>query len=253
VAPRSVGRAPVPPVIIDTVEAVGKHLLIGFGDGLVLETHLRMTGSWHLYRIGEVWQRPVWQRRVSVAVDDWIAVCFNAPVVRTWPRRGSVLSAAAPSIERLGPDLCVIDTSQSEVFAGAVEVVLERVAQLIDPDTEIADVLLDQRGASGIGNVYKSEVLWACQVDPFAVVRGLAPPTLRDLYRQATMLLQANLGDGARRTMPGGGLAVYGRRGRRCPRCGTAVRSRPQGKHRRTTYWCPTCQPSTSTSSLPVA
>jgi endonuclease-8 len=245
-----VGTAPRPPVRIETVQAVGKHLLIAFADGLVLETHLRMTGSWHLYRTGETWQRPEWQRRVSVAVDDWIAVCFNAPIVRTWMRRAEDLAEAAPSMVRLGPDLCVIDTSSFDVFAATLDDVVERVTALVEPDTQIADALLDQRIASGIGNVYKSEVLWACRVDPFAVASQVDPATLRDLYQRATVLLQANLGEGRRSTMTGGGLAVYGRRGRPCPRCGAPVRSIAQGKHRRSTYWCATCQ-SPSPVSVP--
>ncbi len=93
-----------------------------------------------------------------------------------------------------------------------------------------------------IGNVYKSEVCFACRVDPFASIGALDEGVRRRLYSTATRQLQANLGQ-ARRTTWGPGLAVYGRRGQPCPRCGTPVRMARQGELARTTYWCPSCQP----------
>jgi endonuclease-8 len=104
-------------------------------------------------------------------------------------------------------------------------------------------VLLDQRPASGIGNVYRSEVLWACRVDPFASVGDLDDATLRELYGTANRQLRANLRDWRRRTY-GDGVAVYDRAGRPCPRCGTPIRNRKLGEQARTTWWCPTCQTS---------
>src|SRR5215471_11298674 len=65
---------------IESVSARGKHLLIAFSGGLVLRTHLRMNGSWHLYRTGVRWQRPFRDMRVLVATDDVEAVGFNVPV-----------------------------------------------------------------------------------------------------------------------------------------------------------------------------
>ncbi|HJP71314.1 MAG TPA: DNA-formamidopyrimidine glycosylase family protein, partial [Candidatus Limnocylindria bacterium] len=46
---------------VASVEARGKHLLVGFDNGLTLRTHLRMTGSWHRYRPGERWRLPMRQ------------------------------------------------------------------------------------------------------------------------------------------------------------------------------------------------
>ena len=43
---------------IERVDARGKHLLMWFSGDLVLRTHMRMHGSWHIYRPGERWQRP---------------------------------------------------------------------------------------------------------------------------------------------------------------------------------------------------
>ena len=228
-APRIDGERPHPGTMIETVEAVGKHLLVHFDDGLTLQTHMMMSGSWHLYRTGERWQRPRHTARVVIEVDDWVAVCFLAPVVRSY-------RAAAPRtpIDHLGVDLCRADVD--------VEVALRRIASFAVP-SEIAGVLLDQRIACGIGNVYKSETLWSCRVNPFTRLRDLHESTLRSLFATAARLLQVNLANGARTTVATGGLAVYGRIRRPCLRCGTPIERCAQGRPPRVTYWCPRCQP----------
>ncbi|MEY2436410.1 MAG: endonuclease [Acidimicrobiaceae bacterium] len=227
-APRAVGRPPRPGTVIETVEAVGKHLLIRFADGTTLRTHMRMTGSWHLYRTGERWQRPRHLARAVVEVEGWVAVCFSAPVVE--------LERGDERIAHLGPDL-----TNPEVTDADIEVAVERMATCSGPGDEIGAVLLDQRVACGVGNVYKSEVLFACAIDPFATVAAVTLEDRRRLLSTASKLLRANLGSGPRRTTPEG-LAVYGRRGQPCPRCGTPIRMRRQGEQARSTYWCPTCQ-----------
>ena len=122
--------------------------------------------------------------------------------------------------------------------------VLERLAARADADTEIAPLLLDQQVAAGIGNVFKSEVLWACRVSPFAKVRDLDLDSRRRLITTAAHQLRANVSSpGERSTLPGGGLAVYGRRGQGCRRCGEPIQKRLQGEDPRVTYWCPRCQP----------
>ena len=103
-------------------------------------------------------------------------------------------------------------------------------------------MLLDQRVAAGIGNVYKSEVCWLHRVNPFTPLAVVGPDRLRALLATAHRLLVANLGHSNRVTYRDG-LAVYGRRGQPCPRCGTPVRMNRQGPMARSTYWCPACQP----------
>jgi endonuclease-8 len=105
-------------------------------------------------------------------------------------------------------------------------------------------VLLDQRVAAGIGNVYKSELLWLHRLAPSTPLGSLDPAGRRALYADAARLLRANLGPGARVTVPGvpGGLAVYGRGGRTCPRCRDTVRRATLGTPPRGTWWCPGCQ-----------
>jgi endonuclease-8 len=113
-----------------------------------------------------------------------------------------------------------------------------------DPRTTIAEVLLDQRVAAGIGNVYKSEVLFACGLDPFTPVGEVSTDLRRRLVEKASVLLRRNLRTSRRTTTggPPGSVAVYGRQRRSCRRCGTPIRMVHHGVHNRSTYWCPRCQ-----------
>jgi endonuclease-8 len=229
-APRLRPPLPAPGTRVERVEARGKHLLIRFADGRTLHTHMRMNGSWHTYRLGERWRRSPGAARAVLETSEGVAVCFAAPVVELLDDRDL---ARHPQLSRLGPDLCAPDADLDEAMA--------RLASL-DPATEVGDALLDQRVACGIGNVYKSEVLFASRMDPFAAVGTLDEPTRRGLFETAADLLRRNFEGGPRRTVPEG-LAVYDRAGRPCRRCGTAIVSRRQGEDARTTWWCPACQP----------
>ncbi len=174
--------------------------------------------------------------RAVVAVEGWEAVCFDAPVVELERR---------PATDHLGPDLAGPDPDLAAC--------LDRLAKLIEPDTAVAEALLDQRVACGVGNVYKSEVCFACGLDPRTPVGALDHDARAELLATASRLLRANLGSGPRTTVnrPGAGpagrgagaLAVYGRAGRSCRRCGSRILMARTGPHARSTYWCPTCQP----------
>lgn len=227
-APRLARPLPPPGTVIDAVDARGKHLLVRFSTGEVLETHLRMTGSWHLYRPGARWARPARLARVVLEVTDWVAVCFSAPVVRL---------TTTPGTGHLGPDLCTPDADLSEV--------VRRMGAVPEPGTTLADVLLDQRICAGVGNVYKSEVCFVCGVHPLTPIEMVDPALRRRLAATAQRLLRANLGAGRRTTVPGppGTLAVYGRARLPCRRCGTPIVAARTGPRARSTYWCPTCQP----------
>ncbi len=232
-------HAPFPAgTVVLGVEARGKHCLVHFDDGRSLHTHMRMTGSWHLYRPGERWRKKPAAARVvlEVAPDGdrtgWVAVCFAAPVVDLVATEDDGREGADPTAH-LGPDL---------VRPGAdIEAALGRLERFAAADREIGDALLDQRIANGVGNVYKSEVLFACGLDPFTLVGAISPARRRALLDTAHHLLLAILDTSARVTYEGG-LAVYGRRDEPCRRCGTRVAWRPQGPQARGTYWCPTCQ-----------
>jgi endonuclease-8 len=230
-APRAVGRAsaPEPGERIDAVDARGKHLLIRFGGGTTLHTHMRMTGAWWI-RVPD--ERHPAKGRGAVATirtSKVVATCVGAPVVELLDehalRRHPVLST-------LGPDLCQADADLDEAM---------RRLDRLEPGTPLGVALLDQRVASGIGNVYKSEVAFACGVDPFVPLAELDHDLRLELWRTAGELLRRNLGPGPRRTVLQG-LAVYDRAGRPCRRCGVSIAVRRQGEAARPTWWCPGCQ-----------
>jgi endonuclease-8 len=234
--------APVTGRTIERVTAVGKHVLMHFSGNLVLRTHMRMNGSWHIYRPGERWQRSRRDMRIRIATEAFEAVGFNIPVAEftSEPRLTS-----HPELRMLGPDVL------SEGFSAAEA--LRRIRNR--GTTAIADVLLNQRVLAGLGNVYKSEVLFICRVNPFILVRDLSDTHLAAIVETARRMLTANVSEGLalmttytgfRRTTGRGDpkqrLWVYGRARLPCRRCETAIRVRKQGPDARLTYWCPTCQ-----------
>jgi endonuclease-8 len=217
------------------VFARGKHLFLEFDGGVQLRSHLGLHGSWHRYRLGETWRRPRWQASIVLELEDTVLVCFNAKeieLLRAASARARQLGA------RLGPDLAADETS--------LEPIPPRARTMLDDATLAVDVLLDQRIASGIGNVYKSEVLFLEAVGPRCELGSIDDATLRRLYQTARDLLRRNLGPGPRTTRfagDGGGILwVYGRAGLPCLRCGTPVVSERVGRTWRSTYWCPACQ-----------
>jgi len=230
------------------VIATGKHLRIQFANGLELRTHLGMHGTWHRYRPGEPWRRPASRAVLVLEVTGAVAVCFDAPVVDLYETRAAALH---PTLGRLGPNLLDAEFDANEA--------LRRLRSPERAGLEIGVALLDQRALAGIGNVYKSEVLFIERVDPFARVGDLDDATLDRLVATARRLLvrNANPRVGGRREttrdprtdapMAAGPLWVYRRAGRPCRRCRTLIRSAAQGSELpRTSYWCPTCQRATA-------
>lgn len=235
---------PVTGRTIDDVRAHGKHILMRFSGGLALRTHMRMNGSWHIYRPGETWQRPRRDMRIVVGTEDFDAVGFNIPVAEFVRDRDL---SRHKELRRLGPDLLSEDFDEGEAVA--------RIRA--QGDKAIADVLLNQSVLAGIGNVYKSETLFACGVSPFARAGALQEQAIVSLVRTARRFLQANVSTGlatmttytgfrktTRRDDPAERLWVYGRANRPCRRCGTSISVRAQGPDARLTYWCSGCQPS---------
>jgi endonuclease VIII len=227
---------------IESVSARGKHLLMSFSGDLVLRTHLRMNGSWHIYPAGARWHRPARDMRVLVATADACAVGFNIPIAELLTGRDV---ERQPQLRALGPDLLATEFDRDEA--------LRRIAaRSSDP---IGDVLLDQRVVAGIGNVFKSEILFLAGIDPFAPVCTLAPADLERIVDISRQQLTTNVmgrsqtlsrATGRRTTRsldPNEKLWVYSRGGRPCRRCGTLIQSRKTGTDARLTYWCPTCQP----------
>lgn len=221
-------RAGVPPGAligqrVESVEARGKHLLIRLSSGHTLHTHLRMTGSWHVYRAGERWKKPSHLARVVLEADDRLAVCFDAPVVE-------LLDAAAElehgSLSQLGPDILDDELDLDEI---------RRRARAQVGDTRIGELLLDQRVVAGIGNIYRCESLFRTRTDPYALVSTLEGDALDAVVVEAANLMRNSRAARAQ-------MWVYGRGGKPCRRCRGPVRSEPMGDPPRTLHWCPNCQ-----------
>lgn len=217
------------------VRSKGKHLYLDLEGGLCLRSHLGLYGSWHRYRALEPWQKPKRQAALVLEVEGWVYVCFNAREVELMRSLGF---ESQDQQRRLGPDL----TRE----ALDVDLVRRRALALNTPDTPIVDLLLDQRVACGIGNVYKSEVLFLTGQPPLLELKELGLRDFADLYGTAARLLRRNLGGGpriTRETPDGRGpLWVYGRAGLPCLMCATPLRRGRLGRNPRSTYWCPACQ-----------
>ena len=205
---------------VTAVEANGKHLLIRFDSGLVLHSHMRMTGAWHLYRPGEAWRKPARLARVVLGNSDTVAVLFSAPVVELLRDE-----EAARDLSHLGPDILAPELDLAAILRRARA--SERQA--------LGELLLDQRVAAGIGNIYKCESLWRLRLDPWRPAADLSDEELGKVYREARSLMLAALHSRFRPT-------VHGKTGRSCPRCLGRIACRSQGQPTRFTYHCPTCQ-----------
>jgi endonuclease VIII len=236
-------QSPVAGRTIEQVESRGKWLLIHFSGDLILATHMLMSGSWHIYRAGERWKRARSHMRIVLGTKDMVAVAFDVPVARFHTVR---TLERYTGIAGLGPDVL------SQSFAAE-----EAVSRLLEHgEEEVGNTLLDQRVVAGIGNVFKSEICFACQVNPFRSVASLSSQEIDCLLGTARRFLAANVtenaGDGivtytgGRRTTgssnPAARLWVYRRAGEACRRCGATILMRKQGLGARSTYWCPDCQ-----------
>ena len=196
------------------------------------------------------------QMRVGITVDSFSAVCFGARTVETYREFDT---HRHPGFGRTGPDLCASNPD--------LDAAVDALCRYADLDAPIAEALLDHQVACGVGNVFRSEVLWACQQHPLrsrvdarpprhgtdhhgrrqgparqcspprdSSVPGDAPPA-RPVARIARRTRRSNVVSGH-----GSGLAVYGRNGQRCRRCGDTIEVRRLGAQARLLYWCPGCQ-----------
>lgn len=205
---------------VDAVEANGKHLLMRFDKDLVLHSHMRMTGSWHIYAVGERWRKPTRLASAVLTFADVVAVAFSVPVLELTrdPRE---------QVGHLGPDILGDDFDPLESV---------HLARLSDR-TELGDLLLDQRVCAGIGNIYKCETMWLHRANPWLLTETLGDDELAGMYATARRLMKQSVeGMGFARR------AVHARGHRPCPRCATPVAVRAQGVLGRLTYYCPRCQ-----------
>jgi endonuclease VIII len=216
--------------------AQGKHLLVELDARHVLRTHLRMHGTIVVRAGGYVGPIVNPHVRWLLASEAHTALCLDAPSVEL------IAAAELPShpvLSRLGPDLLGAEVDAAEI--------LTRLRR--EPERAIGSALMDQEKLAGIGNVYKSEVLFITETSPFARVADLDDAALLRIVATARDLLRRNLANGSgarRRTTPRGRIAapywVYERSGEPCMRCGARVAMQRQEPLARSTYYCPGCQ-----------
>ncbi len=218
-------------MLVDIV-ARGKHLLMHLDDRRTIHSHLGMHGSWHLYQPGESWHKPSRLAALVLEVPGCICVCFS-------PKTLQLLSADQlrrhAHLTRLGPDLLGECVEEAEVL---------RRFRLHDA-TPVGEAVMNQSIVAGIGNVYKSEVLFLTKTNPLIPVGELSDEQILKIAQTARQWLAKNLVGYPRRTrsaLDGQRLWVYGRSGKPCFQCGQRIQLRRQGDLGRTTYWCPQCQ-----------
>jgi len=211
--------------VVEEVRVFGREIEIIWDDAVVLRTKQRFRGAWRIFRVGDWQKRNRDQANVVLEVEDRIAACFNVVEIETHhdfdPRRH-------PLLGRHGPDLTDGKTD--------LELCVDLMIGYQDADATIAEVLLDQRVMRGIGNVFRCELLWTCELHPWAKVSSLNRDECRELVAIAAEMLQSQ------RATRDPSLAVYGRHGKNCDRCNGQVRVTHHGEANRVLYWCADCQ-----------
>jgi endonuclease-8 len=229
------GREQIVGSTVGKVESNGKHLFIHFStpSEVVLHTHMKMSGQWHVYRPGERWWQPESDARVVIRTESVVAPCFHPPIVELLTAKELGLHLI---VSALGPDIIRDEFDMDEA--------LRRLRAKQDRD--VATALLDQKVISGIGNVYKVEALFLAGTSPWAQVRDLDDDKLREIVGHARKLIRLNREGGPRRTHfslnHGERMWVDERAGLPCHVCGTRVESGWHPDEVRKSWYCPTCQ-----------
>jgi endonuclease-8 len=204
---------------LESVTAHGKNLVLRFEGGVVLRSHLRMSGRWTVRPRGEHGHGRPWLVLRGSALEG---VLWNGPV----------LELHARALARLGPDILAAPPD--------LDAMLARI-RAADPGRTLGETLLDQSLVAGIGNMWMAETLWAAQLSPWLRLREVPEDDRRLALERAASLMRASVDAGREPRRQ-----VYNRAGRPCPRCRNAIRSWGQGDANRTAYWCPSCQPGPS-------
>lgn len=214
---------------LEAAEAMGKHLLLRFSGGLVIHSHLRMTGSWSVLRRGERWPRPPHAAWLVLGAGEHEVVQFNGPVLELLT---DLRARGDPRLTRLGPDIVAAAPFDEPRFL--------RRLRGDDATRTLGDALLDQRVVAGIGNFWKSEGCWLERLDPWRPLAAVSDDEALAVVRTLRPLMQQAAVSGRQDLF----RHIYGAAGRPCPRCGAPylVRARGQGDDNRTTYWCARCQ-----------
>lgn len=207
---------------VKSVDTHGKHLFIRFEGGLVLHSHLGMSGAWRVAGAPKPWRR-AW---IVLRVGDRWAVELDGPVLELITDGRSRFDQR---LSRLGPDVLAPEFDQQSFL---------RRLRAEDPGRTLGDALLDQSVVAGIGNLWKAEGCWEAAIDPWRALATVSDTQALGLIDAVRPRMLRSAAEGPRAIQ----RRVYLRHGRPCPRCGTRIVARGQGDANRTTYWCPGCQ-----------
>jgi endonuclease-8 len=211
---------------VRSVDAYGKHLFVRFEGDLTLHSHLRMSGSWGIYRKGEPWRRAARRAWLVLRCEGWEAVEFDGPVLELMRESRTRFDRR---LAALGQDVL------GERFDSARFL---RRLRADDPRRSIGDALLDQHIIAGIGNLWKAEMCFAVGIDPWRPLAAVQDEEALALLHFA----RERMRESAREGFHARPRDVYRRTGLPCPRCGSPIRQRGQGENSRLTFWCPGCQ-----------
>ncbi len=212
--------------VVEGVDAHGKHLFLRFEGGLVIHSHLRMTGSWGTYHPDQRWRRGAWRAWLVLRAGGHEVVQFDGPVLELMT---AARARADQRIAGLGPDVLAPEFDAARF--------LRRLRE-DDPTRPIGDALLDQRTVAGLGTVWRSEGCFAAAIDPARPAGEVADADAL----AAVAAVRPRMARSAREGFQERDLQVYGRDGRPCPRCATTIVRRGLGDDNRPSYWCPACQ-----------
>jgi endonuclease-8 len=247
---------------VERAFAVGKQLFVEFDHGLTLRVHLGIYGAWSVINRGgrhslgaprvkreeglsesdadQFPPDPVGQVRLRVATDEVVADLRGPTVCELIDR-----DEAAAFIETLGPDPLV---------DGAKKGAKRFIEKMRTTSTPIALALMNQKLVSGIGNVYRAELLFRHRLDPFVPAKSLSDEVLEALWKDWSVLLKDGVKTGVMRTRndltPAENTKalrnsriryfVYKRQGQPCRACGEPIVLTELGG--RKLYYCPVCQ-----------
>jgi endonuclease-8 len=232
------GAALVDGAVVDSAEAHGKHLFVGFPSALWVHVHLGLYGSFDV---------------VTGPAD---------------PPRGQVrwrISGNRGHADLRGPTVCEVigpaEKAAIQARLGADPLrgddptpALERIGR---SRTSIGVALMDQSVLAGVGNVYRAEVLFRAGIDPARPGLEVDADTLRSIWSDLVALMSRGVANGRIDTVRpehepeamgrpprvddhGGEVYVYRRHGRPCHVCGQPVRTAVVAG--RNLFWCPSCQ-----------
>jgi endonuclease-8 len=253
------------------VKTLGKNIIIKFSSGIYLRNHMMMWGKWRIYEridyesgtakspprsshrklkykntnkiqanrdeVSDV--RNDSRARLTITTLDKVLVQFNGPILQFSLNDPATLEP----IVSLGPDALSLSYDKDMAMNNIK-------SKSENTEMVISNALLDQKILSGIGNKYKSEILFLNNIYPFEKVTTFSNDELNRLVIDVPRILKYGYENSGRTRKPKDKEKiswdtthwVFRRSGKPCWICGTKIVSERK-LTARPTFWCPNCQP----------